>query len=66
MIKIIKSDCVYIVRIKSKFNFMYDEKEVDELNEVDEYEEETGDEEEEDGVVKKAEGEEDEEDDGDE
>ena len=41
MIKIIKSDCVYIVRIKSKFNFMYDEKEVDELNEVDEYEEET-------------------------
>ena len=59
MIKIIKSDRVYIVRIKSKFNFMYDEKEVDELNEVDEYEEETEEEEEDDEVVKKDEDEDD-------
>ena len=61
MIKIIKSDCVYIVRIKSKFNFMYDEKEVevDGLNEVDEYEEETEEEEEDDEVVKKDEDEDD-------
>ena len=39
MIKIIKSDCVYIVRIKSKFNFMYDEKEEDDSGEDDEDEE---------------------------